>query len=186
MPFNQGPYNEWKVYAVFSDDQGKSWQYGETAPEGTKGHANEVQFVELKDGSVMLNARTQGGSKHRKIAISKDGGQTWSPTRDDETLVEPVCQASILRHPGNGDPAKDVFIFSNPATLTGRTNGTIRLSRDEGRTWPISRVLYPGSFAYSCLASLPDGSVGCLFERDGTRKISFARFTVDWIAGKDE
>lgn len=181
MPFNQGPYNEWKVYAVFSDDQGKSWQYGETAPEGTRGHGNEVQFVELKDGSVMLNARNQGGSKHRKIAVSKDGGQTWSPTRDDETLVEPVCQASILRHPGNGDPAKDVFIFSNPATQTGRTNGTIRLSRDEGQTWPISRVLYPGSFAYSCLASLPDGSVGCLFERDGTRKISFASFTVDWI-----
>lgn len=186
MPFNQGPYNKWKVYAVYSDDQGKTWQYGETAPEGTKGHANEVQFVELKDGSVMLNARNQGGSKLRKVAVSKDGGQTWSPTRDDATLIEPVCQASILRHPGNGNPARDVFLFSNPATQTGRTNGTVRLSRDQGQTWPVSRVLYPGSFAYSCLASLPDGSVGCLFERDGTRKISFARFTVDWVTGKDE
>ena len=60
MPFNQGPYGKWKVYAVLSDDGGKSWRYGETAEEGAKGHANEVQFVELNDGSVMLNARNQG------------------------------------------------------------------------------------------------------------------------------
>ena len=42
-------------------------------------------------------------------------------------------------------------------------NGTVRLSRDEGKSWPVSRVLYPGEFAYSCLASLSDGAVGCLF-----------------------
>jgi sialidase-1 len=184
MPFNQGPYGKWQVYAAFSDDGGETWRYGETVPEGTKGHANEVQFVELGDGSVMLNARNQGGDKLRKVAVSRDGGQTWSATRNDSALMEPVCQASLLRHPTNSDTSKDVFLFSNPTTQSARTNGTIRLSRDEGKTWPASRVLYPGSFAYSCLASLPDGSVGCLFERDGTKKISFARFKVDWIEGK--
>ena len=184
MPFNQGPYGAWKVYAAFSDDKGDTWRYGDTAPEGTKGFANEVQFVELSDGSVMLNARNQAGDKLRKIAISTDGGETWSATRNDSALIEPACQASLLRHPGGSDPSKDVFLFSNPGTQSARTNGTIRLSRDEGKTWPASRVLYPGSFAYSCLASLPDGRVGCLFERDGYKKTSFARFTVDWIEGK--
>jgi sialidase-1 len=184
LPFNQGPYGQWKVYAVFSDDGGKSWRYGQTAPEGTSGYANEVQFVELRDGSVMLNARNQGGDKLRKVAISRDGGETWSATQNHPTLIEPVCQASLLRHPGTGDPERDVFLFSNPATQMARTNGTIRVSRDEGRTWPVSRVLYPGSFAYSCLTSLPDGSIGCLFERDGTKRISFARFTVEWVEEK--
>lgn len=183
MPFNQGPHGAWKVYATFSDDQGKTWRYGETAPKGTKGYANEVQFVELSDGSVMLNARNQGGDKLRKIAISRDGGETWSETRNDAALIEPVCQGSLLRHPGTGDPAKDVFLFSNPATQTARTNGTIRLSRDEGKTWPVARVLYPDSFAYSCLASLPDGTVACLFEREGMKKISFARFSLEWVEG---
>ncbi|HEX7859514.1 MAG TPA: sialidase family protein [Verrucomicrobiae bacterium] len=185
MPFNQGPYGQWKVYAGISDDHGQSWRYGETAPEGAPGYANEVQFVELNDGSVMLNARNQGGGeKLRKISISRDGGLTWSRTEHDTTLIEPVCQASILRHPSD-EPAKDLFLFSNPASQTGRTNGTVRLSRDQGKTWPISRVLYPGGFAYSCLASLPDDTVGCLFERDGTKKISFARFSIDWIEGKE-
>ena len=184
MPFNQGPYGAWQVYAAFSDDRGETWRYGDTAPEGTKGFANEVQFVELSDGSVMLNARNQGGDKLRKIAMSRDGGETWSATRNDLALIEPVCQASILRHPGSNDPSNDVFLFSNPGTQNARTNGTIRLSRDEGKTWSVSRVLYPGSFAYSCLTSLPDGSVGCLFERDGYKKMSFVRFTLDWIEGK--
>src|SRR5687767_12716728 len=184
MPFNQGPYGKWQVYAAWSDDGGETWRYGETALEGTKGYANEVQFVELSDGSVMLNARNQVGDKLRKIAISRDGGVTWSATRDDLALIEPECQASLLRHPNNNDPTKDAFLFSNPATQSARTNGTIRLSRDEGKTWAASRVLYPGSFAYSCLASMPDGSVGCLFERDGYRKTSFVRFTVDWIEDK--
>ena len=185
MPFNQGPYGAWKVYGAFSDDQGETWRHGDTAPEGTKGFANEVQFVELSDGSVMLSARNQGGDKFRKISTSSDGGATWSATQDDPLLVEPACQASLLRHPNNNsDPSKDVFLFSNPGTQSARTNGTIRLSRDEGKTWPVARLFPPGSFAYSCLTSLPDGSVGCVFERDGYKKTSFARFTVDWIEGK--
>jgi sialidase-1 len=187
MPFNQGPYGEWQVYAVFSDDQGRSWRYGETAPEGSAGHANEVQFVELRDGSVMLNARNQGGGlKLRKISISRDGGETWSKTEQDPALIEPVCQASLIRHPGGGEPEKDVFLFCNPASQTDRTNGVVRLSRNEGKTWPVSRVIYPGGFAYSCLASLPDGAVGCLFERDGPKRISFARFSLNWIEDTQE
>jgi len=185
LPFNQGPYGKWKVYAVFSDDAGTSWRYGETAPEGTKGYANEVQFVELNDGSVMLNARNQGGDKTRKIAISLDGGESWSATQNDSTLIDPVCQASLIRHPANGDPAKDLFLFSNPASQNARTNGTVRWSRDQGKTWSVARVLYPGSFGYSCLASLPDGRVACLFERDGMTKISIARFPLEWLNRKD-
>ena len=181
IPFNQGPYGQWKVYAAISDDLGKSWRYGETAPEGTKGYANEVQFVELNDGSVLLNARNQGGDKLRKIASSSDGGQTWSSTRTDPVLIEPVCQASLLRHPTSPQFEHDVFLFSNPASQTARTNGTIRLSRNGCQSWPMARVLYPGSFAYSCLASLENGEIGCLFERDEYAKITFARFSLQWL-----
>jgi len=71
------------------------------------------------------------------------------------------------------------------ASTTARTNGTVHLSRDQGRTWPIARQVYPGSFAYSCLVSLPAGLIGCLCERDRTSRISFARFTLGWIEGSN-
>jgi sialidase-1 len=181
MPFNQGPYGRWKVYAAYSDDEGETWRYGETAADTAEGFANEVQFVELADGAVMLNARNQAGQKRRKVSFSRDGGETWTPLREEPALPEPACQASILRHPGRETP--DVLLFCNPATPHARTNGTIRISRDEGKSWSPGRVLYPGSFAYSCLTSLPNGSVGCLFECDNYARITFAEFTVKWVDG---
>lgn len=64
---------------------------------------------------------------------------------------------------------------------------TVRVTYDEGKTWPAAKVLYAGSSAYSDLGVLPDGTIGCLYERDGYKKISFARFRLAWLTdGKDE
>ncbi len=186
MPFNEGPYGHWRVFCAYSDDSGETWNMGEVAPEGTPGHANEVQVVERSDGSVLLNARSQGGSKHRKVATSTDGGVTWSPTRDDETLVEPQCMASIIRHsfPRNGK--QGCMLFSNPATISKRTTGTIRASFDDGNSWPCSRVLEPGNFAYSCLGVDGRGDVLCLYETGSSsayEKIALATFPLSWVIG---
>ena len=174
MPFNQGPFGDWRVYAAYSDDGGESWAMGEVPEEDGKGHANEVQFVELSDGSVMLNARSQGkrNTKHRKTAISEDGGVTWSKLEDDPTLIEPTCQASILRYSWPED-GKSRIVFCNPATQKSRSNGVLRVSEDEGMTWPLSEKIYAGGFAYCCLTKMSDGKVGVLFEKDGYKTISF-------------
>lgn len=188
IPFNQGPAGAWKVYAAISDDGGESWRYGETAPDSPTepGTANEVQMVELSDGSVMLNARNQGGHHHRKIALSRDGGESWSTLVDDPALIEPQCQASLIRHGDPLDGDRSQLLFANPASATGRANGTVRLSRDEGRSWPIGRVIEPGFFAYSSLTVLPDRSIGLLYEANDYEKIVFARFDPAWLSdGKD-
>ncbi|MGB1317908.1 MAG: sialidase family protein, partial [Flavobacteriales bacterium] len=54
MPFNQGPWGKWFVYAAYSDDGGTTWTKGELAPYKKKirGWANEVQMVELADGRL--------------------------------------------------------------------------------------------------------------------------------------
>lgn len=178
MPFNQGPFGDWKVYAAYSDDGGASWQYGETAPAGAPGHGNEVQMVELADGAVMLNARSHGGEAHRKTAISQDGGETWSPLRDDHTLIDPQCMGTILRY------KEKVLLFANPMSRDERMNGGIRVSLDDGHSWSEGRTIYPKSFAYSCLAKLPDGSIGLLYEANDYGKIAFARFGMNWAMGK--
>ncbi|EKK03943.1 Exo-alpha-sialidase [Rhodopirellula baltica SH28] len=179
MPFNQGPYNNWRVYAAYSDDDGQTWNMGDVAPGDGKGHANEVQMVELSDGRVMLNARTQGkgSTKHRKVAVSDNGGQTWSQLQMDQTLIEPTCQASILRYswPSKG---KSRIIFSNPASQTKRENGVLRISYDEGQSWPSETNIYPGGFAYSCLTRMQDRRVGVLFERDNYKTISFVAISL--------
>lgn len=111
------------------------------------------------------------------VRHSDDDGRSWS---------EPECQATIIRysHPAGGQRSR--ILFANPASPTQRVNGTVRLSYDEGRTWPVSRTVYPGSFAYSCLTVLEDGGIGLLYERDDYGRITFARFDVGWLTdGRD-
>jgi sialidase-1 len=172
MPFNQGPVNRWKTYAAFSDDLGESWAYGEVAFEQDAGLGNEVQMVELSDGSVMLNARIQGGKKCRKIGISKDGGQNWTGLVEEPQLPDPVCQASIIRM-NSSDRIPAPIVFLNPAAENDRVNGVLRVSYDDAKTWSIYRSVYPGSFAYSHLSDMGNNQVGMLFERDDYSKISF-------------
>ena len=179
----QGPRHQWNVFAIYSDNGGDSWTYGKLAPNTTKGWANEVQAVELADGTVMLNARVQGGNKCRKTALSSNGGQTWTALREDTTLVEPTCQGSIFRLSDPLDGRRSRILFSNPASKTSRRNGTVRLSYDEAKTWAASKVICPGSFAYSSLTALPDGTIGCLFETDQYQRIRFARFSLAWLTG---
>jgi sialidase-1 len=187
IPFNEGPFGVWNIYAVFSDDQGQTWQMGNVAPGGlietgpgkTISTVNEAQFVELSDGSIRFNVRRWAGKPVRKTCVSSDGGMTWSPVEDVPELQDPSCMASVFRVPGSTG-GKSRILFSGPQS-TKRENGTVFLSDDDGRTWPVQRVLCPGSFAYSCLTALPDGTIGCLYEVDNTHRIVFTRFTLDWL-----
>jgi sialidase-1 len=100
----------------------------------------------------------------------------------DAALADPVCQASLARCPAGAD-ARPALVFSNPASVR-REKMTVRASIDEGRTWPAARLLHAGPAAYSCLAVLPDGSIGCLYERGDRQayeKITLARFDLSWL-----
>ena len=76
------------------------------------------------------------------------------------------------------------LLFSNPADEKRRRNLTVRLSRDEGKSWPVGRTLQAGFAAYSCLVALPDGRIGCLYEcgeKDARERITFAAFPLEWL-----
>jgi sialidase-1 len=180
-------YYRWKgsdtSYAavIYSDDHGSRWILGKPAGELT----NEGQVAELADGSLIYNMRSYAGQHRRAVSRSTDRGQTWTAPALDDALVEPVCQAAFVRFTGKGGSRRDWLLFSNPAD-TKRDNMAVRLSRDGGRSWSAGRSLYEGPAAYSSLAVLPDGSIGCLYER-GTagpyEKLTFARFDLSWLTG---
>ncbi len=169
----------YRSHVIYSDDHGATWRLGGVAAD----RCNECQVVELADGSLMLNMRSYHGKGRRAIATSTDGGLTWTPPRLDDELIEPVCQASFLRYTLEGPQDKNRLLFSNPASRR-REKMTVRLSYDEGQSWPVARVVWPGPAAYSCLVVLPDMAIGCFYER-GTRHpyehITFARFTLAWL-----
>src|SRR5690606_13888679 len=97
--------------------------------------------------------------KSRKVSFRDDGGMNWSDIKSDTTLIEPICQASILFTGKN-----KMLWFLNPASETARVNMTLKSSDDFGKTWKISKILYPGPSAYSDLTMINQNTLGCLYE----------------------
>ena len=179
---------------LYSDDRGRTWQAGDIAVpnEGEFNSPNETMVAERSDGGVLLVTRSVSKANRKIVTVSADGATGWSRPRFHPELREPVCMAGIVAHPSS----PGTLIFSNPDTVAldgdgneipggrgKRRNLSIKLSRDDGETWPVNKVLEPGPSAYSDLAVLPDGTVLCLYE-DG-ESISCARFDLAWIESAD-
>ncbi|MCA8973479.1 MAG: exo-alpha-sialidase [Planctomycetes bacterium] len=186
FPFNQfDTAGHWQNYAVFSDDGGGSWSYGAVVDDSqTPGTGNEVQFVERIDGSILLNSRSQGGTNHRKTAVTTDGGATWGPMGEDGKLNEPRVMASVLRFTDPLDGHSSRIVFAGPDSRRGRVNGSVRISYDEGRTWIESKMIHRGAYAYGCLAAADERRLGVLYEAAGYARIEFATMTVEWLSDR--
>ena len=170
--------------SVYSDDHGVTWKPG-TPSEGS---ADENKVVELSDGRLLLNSRTQGTAGQRLEAISYDGGQTWGPFRHNWDLTDPRNNASIIRAYPNapqGSARARVLLFSNADSSTARANGTIRVSYDDGFTWNEGKVFESGDMAYSTLHALGDGTWGLLYETGGYKNIDFMRVDAAYLGLKD-
>jgi len=164
----------WRNRIAYSDDNGETWALGDMIPhEGLLGYGNEAQVVELPDGSLLFNARNQGG-QYRKVSRSTDGGITWDTMKLDPGLPGVNCMGSAITHDG-------VVVYAGPANKKQRTNGTVRISEDLGHTWKYSREVVPEGYAYSCLTSLGNGRIGLLYETERYRKINFISFNKDFI-----
>ncbi len=174
-------------HIVYSDDHGETWKLG-----GNVGlHTNECQLVETVtgDGSELLinmrNHWARSGNKpelagRRLISRSRDDGLTWTEPARDEALIEPTCQASLIRYSWPSDSQRSTLLFANPDHPSKRKQMTIRVSYDEGRTWPVRKMIDPGSSGYCCLARLKDGRIGLLYERD-----NYQRLTLVTLSPKD-
>ena len=191
---------------IFSDDGGKTWQRGEIAAQETKPliNPNETSLVELLDGRVLLNIRSESKEHRRAISFSKDGATGWTTPAFHDELLEPICMASLCRLNEPAADDKTRLVFANPHNLDradgkmapgvgrDRKNVTIKLSNDEGTTWPISRSLELGKSGYSDLAVGSDGMIYCFYERgssDGnyaTKHLTVAKFNVEWLTDTKE
>ena len=163
IPCDHIEANTKKYYShiIYSDDGGSSWSIGGTTPQD---QVNECSVAEIGKGKLILNMRNYDRTQmNRKISISNDYGESWGDIYDDKALVEPICQASILRYSFKGYGRNDL-LFINPADKNKRLNMTLRLSNDLGRTWKGEFLLHEGPSAYSDITKLRNGNVGCLFE----------------------
>jgi len=166
-------------HVIYSDDHGENWQIGGVAQPGT----NESVIVQTADGSLYFNCRNYVGEKRRAYAWSHDNGDSFPEFGWDDTLPEPICQASMVRYTNAESHDKNRVLFANPASKN-RERMTIRISYDECQTWNAGRVLHAGPSAYSDLCIASDMSIYCLYEcgeADAYETITLARFDMEWL-----
>lgn len=145
----------------YSEDNGKTWHYGEGVPY----RSSECQVVELADGSLMLTCRNEQRTGKRAIFTTKDLGKTWQahPTHL-AALQDCTCQASLVAvdSPKYGR----LLLYSHPnSPVRFRNTMTLRVSRDEGKTWSPGYVYDSREcWGYSCIAMVDDEHVCIIYE----------------------
>ena len=184
------------VSVIYSDDHGRSWRRGQiVVAHPNPINPSETVPVQLHDGRVMFNIRHESKPRFRGICISPDGATGWSQITYDEQLPEPVCMGSIVRFTERPAHKKNRILFANPHNPDNRErkNVTVKLSYDEGKTWPVAKSIEPGISGYSDLAVGPDGFAYCFYERASVDTshyrpafLTLARFNLEWLTdGKD-
>lgn len=187
----QNARSEWPDHyttAIYSDDGGKVWLTSEPFPANGTGEATVAQ---LSDGRIYYNTRRHWAPEgvnplRRWTAWSEDGGETWKDLAICEVLPDGPqntnygLMGGLVRLPVKD---RDILIYSNSDSAGGRNKGTVWVSFDGAKTWPLKRLVTPGGFAYSSLnAGRPgtksEGSIYLLFEGGGA---NVARFNLSWL-----
>ena len=183
--------------AIYSDDGGKTWVTSEPFPAKGTG---EAAIVELSDGTLYYNSRrhfsTDGlNPRMRHIATSKDGGHSWKniyvskDLPDGDQSRDYGLMAGLDRLPYKD---YDLLVFSNIESDIGRKNGTVWLSFDGGKSWPIKKLVESEGFKYSSMTvgrknTPSEGYIYLLYETGTKENFNdygggmVARFNLSWL-----
>lgn len=183
---------------IYSDDHGTTWSMG-SSPNNTrliggvkksdrtvkeKENLTESQVIELEDGRLRCFMRNHDPRRRTAVALSSNGGESFTNFTWEDSLPQPICQMSVIKLWGLSKP---YVVFVNPASERERENGTVRLSEDDGASFPYARLFKAGDFIYSSCAQLPDGTIGILYEGENAcEAIEFIKFPLDWIKNKTQ
>lgn len=182
---------------IYSDDHGNTWHRGKSPNDGRIWEGEELdsktlqiyeamltesQVIELDNGDLKVYMRNHSPYRRTAVAISKDGGESWGEVSFDDTLLDPICQSTVIKH--EFKEGTSWVIWANPAHDEMRINGVVRISKDDGQSWAHSRVITEKGFGYSCLSVLPNDEICLLYEPDDQPgDIIFTKFSLDWIKG---
>ena len=166
-------------YVVYTDDGGENWDVG--ISPGCSVIALEAKVVELNNGDILMNIRQK---PYRYESISHDKGLTFGDVVARPDLVDPSCNGEIIRYTSTRDGYdKDRLIFVNDHHPSQRKNTSIKISYDEGKTWPVSKVIHAGDAWYPAVTITSDGTIAVYFERaeNNAAYMDVVLMSLEWV-----
>ena len=160
---------------IYSDDNGVTW---------ARSADMNVQTSEASISEVTVGGQNYlyMFTRHGGYFVSENNGETWSDKKNVSGISYTTgCELSTLTYSKliNGCPA---ILLSAPTS--DRTNGKIfvgLVQQDGSINWEYNYQVNNGTFQYSDLAELRDGSIGLLYESGGAA-ITYTNLSIDTIA----
>lgn len=182
-----------------SEDEGSTWHQIEFPDASGRVHPN---VVELEPGRLVCLFRSRFAD-WVYISRSEDGGETWTvPEATDVPNNNAGLSAFLLpsgmlalvsnEHQVTREPAEVVWPYE-------RMRMVIAVSNDEGRTWPVRRVIEPGDgftgsgnlrsnrrqeYPHGIVDS--DGLIHVVYAYGSRRAVRHVVFAEDWISGVED
>ena len=179
---SEGPskpqFKDYFSHGYYSDDHGKTFQVSSSLDIAG---SNEATAAFISKDRLIINARNQAGSpRARIVAFSNNGGEQFEKAYYDSALVDPVCEGAILNI--GKRKGKTILAFVNAADTQHRNNLGLKISFDEGKSWPIQKLidgtkdaaLSKKDFtAYADLIKIGNRKIGVFYEKENYRKMVF-------------
>ena len=156
---------------IYSDNGGQTW----TRSEDMSDESSEATLVEA-DGKIYMFTR------HGGYYVSEDYGATWSEKMTVSGIsYDTGCQINAMTYSEKID-GKTAILLSAPSS--NRTNGKIfvgLVENDGSISWKYTYSVNNGTYQYSCMAELEDGSVALLYE-NASAAIAYTDMAINDIA----
>lgn len=139
------------VCTLFSDDGGKTWHVSKPLTGEDIPNPNESTLAELSDGRLLMNVRNESSRMLRAIAVSEDGGETFSPMILDSSLPDPICEGTLCR---KGDGL--LFVNCDSQIKEERNRLTVRCKEEIGSPWDALEISATGGYSDVCYSQRRD------------------------------
>lgn len=148
-----------EIRCYYSDDDGKTWNRGQSLPAPADVITQEPGIVELNDKRIMMIIRASGGIQFK--SFSEDNGYTWS-IAEKSNIASPIAPASIKRVLKTNDL---VLVWNNNGESgpgyykAKRSPLTLAISKDEGNNWVNIQNIENNSnesYAYTAIEELEE------------------------------
>ena len=144
---------------------------------------NETAAALTSTGDVYLNIRHR--LSHRAKAYSSTCFSDWTQYGPDYRLWDPQCFGSVAAYHDGINPYSIIFVNCN--SKTSRKNVTVRISVDDGKAFPYSRVLDADRGGYTEVATDgPNGLIYLLYEDQYGITDHLAVCNYAWIMEQDQ
>lgn len=169
---------------IYSTDRGRTWNRTEDATSDD--WSSESALVSI-DNTTVRNFYRDGQSTLRYTDYTCSNG-TWNAGTPVDTGVSKTYnnQLSAIPYSQLIDGKSAILVSTADGGQNNRKNGKIYVfTLDDDYTMDLAYEfsVTPGSYSYSCLTELKDGSIGLLYENAGG-SILYESFALDTILDK--